>query len=273
MARHVSSREKRSMAKRYDRHELYEASVQNVAETCSFIDFHFRQLRDRKPRSFREDFCGTASAACEWVRLRGSNSSLGVDLDPDVLKWGRRHRRKKLSKSQRQRVALMESDVRSTRTPTVDVVGAFNFSYWVFRQRSELLDYFRSVRQSLKKDGLFFLDAYGGSEACKEARESLEFEDFTYVWEQARFNPITGSMRTHIHFKFPDGSKIKKAFSYHWRLWTLPEIRELLAEAGFIDSLVYFEFLDDEGNGLGEWYPASDAPADDAWIANIIALR
>ena len=273
VAKGASKRRKPTMAQTCDRHELYEAAVQNVAETCTFIDFYYRQIRGRKPKSFREDFCGTGSAACEWVRLRKSNFSIGVDIDPEVLRWGRRHRRKQLSKSRRQRVALLESNVKEVGTPSVDVVGAFNFSYWVFRERRELLEYFRAVHKSLKKDGLFFLDAYGGSKAFGVAREPMEFDGFTYVWQQAGFNPINGQMLTHIHFEFPDGSRLKKAFSYHWRVWSLPEIRELLAEAGFRDSSVYFEFTDEDGNGLGEWYRALDAPAEDAWIANIIGVK
>ncbi len=42
----------------------------------------------------------------------------------------------------------------------------------------------------------------------------------------------------HIDFKFEDGSVQKRAFSYDWRLWILPEIREVLAEAGFRRSTV-----------------------------------
>ena len=51
-----------------DPYELYELSVQNVAEECSFVDYLFKELRGRKAHGLREDFCGTASAACEWVR-------------------------------------------------------------------------------------------------------------------------------------------------------------------------------------------------------------
>jgi hypothetical protein len=66
---------------------------------------------------------------------------------------------------------------------------------------------------------------------------------------------------------------MKKAFSYEWRLWTLPEIREVLEEAGFQNTTVYFEFRDDDGEGLGEWYAESEGDADAAWIANITAEK
>ena len=65
-------------------------------------------------------------------------------------------------------------------------------------------------------------------------------------------------MRCHIHFKFPDGSRIKNAFSYDWRLWTLPEVQELLAEAGFDRITVYWQGTDEEtGEANGEFEPAS----------------
>ena len=63
-------------------------------------------------------------------------------------------------------------------------------------------------------------------------------------------------MLCHIHFSFPDGSKIKKAFTYDWRLWTLPEIRELLLEAGFQRATVYWEGTNEETEeGDGEFTP------------------
>ena len=66
------------------------------------------------------------------------------------------------------------------------------------------------------------------------------------IWDQKAYNPINGDMLCHIHFSFPDGSKIKKAFTYDWRLWTLPEIRELLLEAGFQRATVYWEGTNEE---------------------------
>jgi hypothetical protein len=81
-----------TMADRADRHELYEESVQNVEDECSFISQTFQKLRGREPTLFREDFCGTASAACYWTRLGKDHRSIGVDIDGEVLEWGRRNR-------------------------------------------------------------------------------------------------------------------------------------------------------------------------------------
>lgn len=271
-----SNRNKRPtarMADRADRHDLYEAAVQNVAEECTLIDFLFRQIRGRQAKSLREDFCGTASAACEWVRMRKSNCAFGIDIDPDVLSWGREHRVGALKKNGRQRISLVQGDVLEVETPPVDVVVAFNFSYWVLRRRAQLLSYFERVFEALNEDGIFFLDTYGGSDSFTVVKERTEMEGFTYVWHQASYEPVTGRMQTYIHFEFPDGSRIRRAFSYDWRVWTLPEIRDLLEEAGFTNVTTWFEIRDDDGEGLGEWLPDPAGPNDPVWIANITAEK
>ena len=96
---------------------------------------------------------------------------------------------------------------------------------------------------------MFFLDAFGGPDASDLTKEKTKIDGFTYIWEQAEFEPVTRRILCHIHFKFPDGSKIKRAFTYDWRLWTLPELRELLIEAGFARVRVYWEGDDGEGGG------------------------
>jgi len=264
---------KLTMAERADRHELYEASVQSVEEECAFISETFAAIRGRKPKTFREDFCGTTNASCQWVRLSNDNRSIGVDIDAEVLNWGRQHRLKRLAPQQQERVTLIQSDVLSVQMEPVDVVGAFNFSYWVFKKRAKLREYFSKVCQALNPDGIFFLDAFGGYEAFEESEEKTKYDHFTYIWDQAHYYPVTGEVICHIHFKFPDKSKLKKAFTYDWRLWTLPEITEVLEEAGFARSTVYWEGTDDDGEGNGEFTPEAKGEADAGWIAYIVAEK
>jgi len=269
----TGSRQQPSMAEQADRHELYEMAVQNVEEECRFVSETFSALRGREALLFREDFCGTASAACQWTRLGAAHRAVGVDIDGEVLDWGRRNRLSRLSAEQQARVRLIESDVLTAETGMVDVVGAFNFSYWIFQTRPLMLDYFRKIRASLVEDGVFFMDAFGGYEAFEEMTEKTKYDDFTYVWDQARYSPVTGEMECHIHFKFPDKSKLKRAFSYTWRLWTLPEITELLTEAGFRKPTVYWEGTDEDGEGDGVFTPDERGEADAGWIAYIVAEK
>jgi SAM-dependent methyltransferase len=262
-----------TMAEQADKHEIYESAVQNVVEECKFISKTFTKIRGRKPLSYREDFCGTASAACQWTRLGPKHTAVAVDIDPEVLAWGRRHRYSKLDADQQARVKLMNADVLQANTGLVDIVGAFNFSYWIFQTRPAMLEYFRKIRATLKDDGVFFLDAFGGSEAFEEMKEKTQHDNFTYIWEQASYSPVTGEIQCHIHFKFPDKSKLKKAFSYTWRLWTLPELTELLREAGFPNPVVYWEGTDADGEGNGVFEPDNRGEADAGWIAYIVAAR
>lgn len=268
-----SPRKANTLADKADRHDLYQRSVQCVESEIDFIDDTFEKLRARKAISLREDFCGTANTSCEWVRRRPDNTAIGVDLNPDVLAWGDRHNRSKLGK-RASRLTLLQRDVLEVRHAPVDTVLAMNFSYWILQQRATMRRYFRQVRDALVDDGIFFLDCYGGYEAFREMKERTKHGKFTYVWDQAKYNPITGTMQCHIHFHFPDGSKLNKAFSYEWRLWTLPEIRELLEEAGFSRVTVWWQGWDEEEkDGNGEFTQVEDADADAAWVSYVVAEK
>ena len=260
-----------------DRHRLYELSVQCAEAEVDFIESTFQELRGRRATRLREDFCGTANVCCEWVRRDKQNTAVGVDLDPEVLDWGRRHRVTPLSKAMRSRVALVEDNVLSASTGKVDVVLAMNFSYWLLRERADLLQYFKAARRHLVKDGVMFLDAYGGYDSFREIEEDREIDDggdgFTYIWDQADFNPVNNNLKCHIHFAFPDGSVLNEAFSYEWRMYTLPEIRDLLLEAGFSKVTVYWQGWDEEGEANGEFEPAEEADADAGWICYIAAEK
>jgi len=269
----VRRRAKPTMAQRADRHRLYELSVQDVDSEVEFIDDTFRALRGRTPRLIREDFCGTAQLCCAWVRRRDDNRAIGVDLDPEVLDWARARNLPKLSEEAQRRLTLLQEDVLAVKTELVDAVLAFNFSYWLLKKRASLRAYFESVRRSLNPSGLFFLDCYGGYEAFEVMEEVREVNDeFDYVWDQADYDPISGDLLCNIHFRFADGSEMRNAFSYHWRLWTLPEIRELLDEAGFTRTRIYWEGADEEtGEGNGEFTEVTRGEADAGWICYIVA--
>jgi SAM-dependent methyltransferase len=264
---------RKTMAEKADIHDLYEKSVQDVEMETEFLQKTFTELRGRKGYLFREDFCGTASACCQWVKQGKDFRAFGVDIDPEVLEWGRTNRLSRLSAAEQARVQVIESDVLTVETPPVDLIAALNFSYFIFDTRQRLRTYFRRCFEALKEDGVLFLDMYGGPEAQEETREKTKHKKFTYIWHQAEFHPVTHFARCHIHFKFPDGSKIKKAFTYEWRLWTAPELRELLLEAGFAKATVYWEGEDEEGEGNGIFTPDEKGVADLAWIAYVVGEK
>ena len=263
-----------SMAAKADRHRYYELAVQEVGAEIDMIDENFTRITARTASVLREDFCGTANTSCEWVRRRDTNYAFGVDLDADVLAWGKRNNVNPLSKKQRQRIELIQSDVRTTHSTPADVILAMNFSYQIFKTRDELRSYFSAAREGLAQDGILFIDAFGGHETYRQVKEKTKFKEFNYYWDQASYDPISGHMMCHIHFKFPDGSKLKRAFSYDWRIYTLPELQEILYEAGFSNVTVYWEGTDEEtGEGNGEYFPAECGEDDPAWIVYLSAQK
>ncbi len=262
-----------TMAEQADIHELYEEAVQSVEHEVEFMQTTFNEIRGRTAHVFREDFCGTASASCQWVRQGEAFQAIGVDIDPAVLEWGRRNRLSRLPAADQARVSLIEGDVMAADTPPADVLAAFNFSYFIFDTRDKLRAYFERAYAALRDDGVFFVDLFGGPEAQEEMREKTKHKGFTYIWHQAKFHPVTHFIRCHIHFRFKDGSKIKRAFTYEWRLWSAPEIREVLAEAGFKKTTLYWEGEDEDGEGNGEFTPEEKGEADLAWIAYIVAEK
>lgn len=266
-----------ALADAEDPHHFYELAVQCAAAEVDFIDKNFRLLRGRTALVLREDFCGTAAVCCEWVRRRKRNRGFGVDIDGDILSWGRRNNVSRLPPEAARRLSLIEGDVISVEAPPPDAVAALNFSYWLVKDRPTLKRYFRRVRESLKDDGVFFLDAYGGYDSHRVISEERSVwhngQAFTYVWEQEQFDPISHRMVCHIHFRFPDGSSLERAFSYDWRLWTLPEIRELLLEAGFRRVISYWQGWTAEGTPDGHFRPAERGQPDAGWICYLTAEK
>lgn len=261
-----------TQAENADRNVLYQNSVQDVEAEIDFVEETWAELRRRPAELLREDFCGTANTACEWVRRDEVHYAVGVDYDEEVLRWGELNNLSQLSVEEQARITLVHDDVIDCDVEPADIVLAMNFSYYLLMERAELLEYFESVHQGLANDGIFFLDAYGGYDAPKVLEEERECDGFTYIWDQAAFNPIDSRMHCRIHFEFPDGSRMENAFDYYWRLWTLPEICELLDEAGFSQVDVYWEGTDEEtGEGDGVFEPTETGDADAGWVCYIVA--
>ena len=83
-----------------------------------------------------------------------------------------------------------------------------------------------------------------------------------------------GSAFFHIHFKFDDGSRLKRAFTYDWRLWTLVEIRELLQAAGFSRVVTYFSGWDEDADESdGKFVAGEVVDADACWQAYLTAEK
>ena len=154
---------------------------------------------------------------------------------------------------------------------STDITVAFNFSYFIFKERQTLLKYFKRARKSLNEGGVFFLDIFGGTECTDTLEEETEFDNHSYFWDCDFYNPLSNECQYYIHFK-KDGTKYKKVFSYNWRHWTVREIRELLEEAGFSKTLTYWEGEDEDGDGDGEFYQSESEENCESWVTYVVGL-
>ena len=42
---------------------------------------------------------------------------------------------------------------------------------------------------------------------------------YQYIYEQCGYDPVTREQQVRVSFKFDDGSWMKHAFVYDWRIW------------------------------------------------------
>lgn len=268
-----TKRREKKLARGADRHLLYQAAVQSPEHDIAFFDTVYRELRGRRPLVLREDFCGTAYLSSEWVKSHPRRTAVGVDLDAATLAWGEEHNLGALASEDRQRARLLLGDVLEIEAVESDVTCAMNFSHCALKRRADLLGYFERARRRLAPDGVFVCELYGGTEAIVAIEERRAVEDFEMLWEQESYNPITNETLCHIHFELADGSRLDRAFTYDWRLWSLSETREILEEAGFAETRVYWEGVDEEGEGTGEYRRTEEEENQETWLAYVVAAR
>lgn len=262
-------------AKNADKHVLYQRAVQAPETDAQFYTRRFKKYTGRDLRVFREDFCGTAVLSCHHVLLHPENVAIGVDLDRATLDWGIEHNvNRLLDDEQKKRLHLRNENVLDVHSPKADAINALNFSYSVFKKRRELGDYLQNCYRSLKPGGVMFMDAWGGPDVMQQKTDRTKHKGFVYEWEQRVYDPISHEIVCAIHFEFPDGSRMKNAFVYEWRLWTLAEIRELFEEAGFEDTHVLWEGTDHEnGGGNGVFRRRERGEMDEAWISIVVGRK
>ncbi|MGI9310825.1 MAG: class I SAM-dependent methyltransferase [bacterium] len=257
-----------TLAEQCDRHDLYQRSVQSPQHDAALLQRLYRQARGASAHHLREDFCGSAATLRAWLAQGADFTGEGYDIDPDALDWAARHHFR--NARVRRRVNLRAADARARSRVAPDIRCAFNFSYWIFRERTEMLDYFRTARDDLGVGGVLALDLHGGGEAFSEEEQVTDCGDFEVVCHQTDVCPVDHSANLALHFRFPDGSQMRDAFRYRWRIWSLPEIADLLREAGFADIRVHWCI--EEGDDC-RYEMTRFGHNDPAWLACLAALK
>ncbi len=260
-----------------DKYHLYENSVQSPEAHIELLAQICSEVGRKSSRRMREDFCGTAQLSCQWVSVHAENTAVGLDLDPEPLSYGLKKNVARLKPAQRRRVKLLRRNVLTQGPGKYDLIVAGNFSFFIFKQRAMLLEYFKKARASLADGGVFTLEMAGGPGMIAAVRENRTIPiprvgKVLYTWHQRKFDPITHDALYSIHFKLPNGTRLNHAFEYDWRLWTIPEVRDVLIEAGFRDTVVYWEKEDKKGRGTGEYEQIARGGNSHAWIAQVVGI-
>ncbi|KAI3408608.1 uncharacterized protein J3R85_020202, partial [Psidium guajava] len=179
---------------------------------------------------------------------------------------------------------MMSLNISSKQLPGRDIVCAFNYSCCCLHKRKELVLYFKHVLGFLsRRGGIFVMDLYGGTSSEQKLRLQRRFANFKYVWEQAEFDIIERKTRISLHFHLQKPQKkLPHAFSYSWRLWSLPEIKDCLEEAGFQSVHFWIRQMPDseniksiEGFGIGKDVKYEEVKIfeqQDSWNAYIVGV-
>jgi hypothetical protein len=270
---------KKKAVRKLDKYHFYELAVQSPEVHVDWILNAWSDLRREgaQPGLLREDFCGTFAISCEWIRRSERHRSLGLDVDPEPIRWGKKSHAARLTQEQASRLDIRLANVQTVTRPLADVIFGGNFSFFIFHERKELLKYFRAAHRSLSPRGLMMLEMAGGPGMIESTREkktvnARQPSAFQYIWHQKSFDPIQQRGQYAIHFKTKQDGFLNDAFTYDWRLWSIPEVRDALLESGFSRVHVYWE-KSQRGEGTGDYVRMQEGDNAYSWIAYVVAEK
>ena len=91
--------------------------------------------------------------------------------------------------------------------------------------------------------------------------------------EQASFKAVTHEAINSIHFEFPDGRRLKRAFISDFHILSTAELLDAIQEAGFTKHEVYC-IKDDRYTKLpNSMEPTDRVVVSDSWTANIVCYK
>lgn len=243
---------------------LYEVAVTNAADLARFA-----QALAPRATVLREDFAGSAALARAWADRSGKHTAFAIEKDKEVASYVGVHPRVK---------AVVADATRCKQQ--ADIIAATNFPLGYLHNRKALVAYLSHARKCLRKGGVFFADMYGGDgvftpQTQKRVLRSTIVGRFTYEWQQVEASSASGLVKNAIHFHvgLRSGLRLENAFTYHWRLWSLPELRDAMAEAGFKKVQVFdrlADAIDEEGNAYITPLETGEA-MDATWVAYVSA--
>jgi len=252
----------------YDKHDLYELCVQSPKDLVPLL----RAIHGNEPVTLGEDFSGTAALSHLWV-VDENCKAIATDLDEESL----------IKRGTHERIAKHLKDVREIDDPC-DLLFVGNFSIGYLHTRAELVEYLKHARSRLQASGSTFIcDTYGGDTAftlggVHRAHPMPNGKLCRYTWEQHEADPTTSMVTNLIHFRVEKAGviefELEDAFVYEWRLWSIPELRDAMTDAGFKDTQVYTKLadaLDADGNAYVLPVEDGQEELDESFIVLVVA--
>lgn len=236
----------------FDRLDLYELCVQRPEALVPLL----LGIHGGEARTLAEDFAGSAALSRHWVARSPKARAVAVDIDPVPLARA----------AGVPRLVARRADVLANLARPVaprdraDIVFVGNFSIGEIHDRKRLVAYLRRARLRLRPAGVFVCDLYAGQSAFRTGAVQRVHATpdgryrVRYTWQQRLADPLTGLVENALHFRVEHTGEIVQeltdAFVYRWRLWSVPELRDALREAGFARTEVFGQLpdaLDSEG--------------------------
>lgn len=232
--------------------DLYELCAQHPPRDAALLDAMYWMGFENQPPvpaehpHLAEDFSGSAALSRAWTTRFPDRSATAIDLDPEALEFA-------LARAARAGVAeaicfrcvnVMQADDQA------DLIFVGNFSICELHMRQQLVAYFQRARARLSPGGMIACDLYGGADAYTptemEQDHEIDGRPVLYTWEQREADVTTGMVENAMHFRVGDPDKpelvLTDAFEYRWRLWSIPELRDAMTEAGFARTEVYHRY-------------------------------
>lgn len=254
-----------------NRHDLYEICVQKPEALIPLL----RAIHGGEPRVLGEDFCAGAACARHWVKSIPRAIAYVADVDSEPLSRVEAWRREQPPElAERLIAARLDVLKKSASGPrSCDLLFTGNFSIGEIHARADLVRYLMRSRQRLKPRGVLVCDTYGGETAFASgsvqrihpvpAALARPGARVRYTWQQREADPLTARVENAIHFRVERAGEIVQeltdAFVYRWRLWSVPELRDAMLEAGFKRVEVFAQLIDaEDSEGRAYAHPVVD---------------
>lgn len=213
-----------TLASKADKLELYEGSVQEPRKECRNLEAIYKDLTGTMPRILREDFCSTAMIAMAWLQSPDVlRKSIGVDIDPVMIKRAEEIR----NRDNVSRITLVQASVLDEHTaPSADLIAALNYAIFYFHKRGDAVKYLRLSRDRLRQNGCIILDLFGGESDVRSGKKRIRTnaEGVEYWLEESQRDLLTNTVKLALSFRMRDGSWVKNAFIYDFRVYSIAEV-------------------------------------------------